>query len=301
MAIKADGSLWAWGRNWRGQLGNGETSMQNVPVRIMDDVTFISAGESHTMAIKSDDSLWAWGGNWASQLGDGTTTDRRTPVLITDRVLTVSSGTAHTMAVKLDGSLWVWGMNDAGQLGDGTTTNRRSPVRIMEGVAYASAGETHSMAIRNDGSLWAWGSNYLGQLGDRTLNNRLSPVRIATDARVPAAPVRVSLDGRRLAFDVPAQMINNRTMVPLRGIFEAMGATVRWDNATQTVTATKGDTVVVMRIGDTSPTVNGRVVPIDQPGVVVDGRTLAPLRFVAEAFGGTVRWDGATWTASITS
>jgi len=125
------------------------------------------------------------------------------------------------------------------------------------------------------------------------------------DSRESAFPeifaIDVFLDGNPLTFDVPAKMINGRTMVPLRAIFEAMGATVKWNNDTQTVTATRGDTVVIMTIGDTSPTVNGRVVNIDQPGVVQNGRTLAPLRFVAEAFGGTVAWDGAARTARIAS
>jgi len=126
---------------------------------------------------------------------------------------------------------------------------------------------------------------------------------VVTDA-VPAAPpapeIKVTLDGAALSFEVPPQIINGRTMVPLRAIFEAMGAEVVWDPDTQTVTATKGDLAVVLIIGDTSPTVDGEAVALDQPGVIVDGRTLAPLRFVAEAFGGTVDWVEATQTAAIT-
>ena len=111
--------------------------------------------------------------------------------------------------------------------------------------------------------------------------------------------VTVIIDGKTLAFDVPPQIINDRTMVPLRAIFEEMGAAIVWDDATRTVTATKDGTVVKLTIGDVAPTVNGVVVALDQPGIIVDGRTLAPLRFVAEAFGGTVEWDGTTRTATI--
>jgi len=117
----------------------------------------------------------------------------------------------------------------------------------------------------------------------------------------PDSGVKVFLDGNRLTFDVPPQIMNDRTMVPLRAIFEAMGASVDWEGSTQTVTATKDDTVVVLVIGNTSPTINGQVVEIDQPGVVIDGRTLAPLRFIGEAFGGKVDWDGPTQTVTITS
>lgn len=89
-------------------------------------------------------------------------------------------------------------------------------------------------------------------------------------------------------------------MLPLRALFEEMGAEVEWDAATQTATATRGSCTVVLSIGSLSPTVNGVAVNIDQPGVIVDGRTLAPLRFVAEAFGGTVNWDHNSSTATIT-
>ena len=111
--------------------------------------------------------------------------------------------------------------------------------------------------------------------------------------------IEISFEGFPIAFDVPPQNINGRVLVLLRVIFEEMGASINYDPTTQTVTATKDDTVVVLIVGDNAPTINGQVIPIDQPGIIVDGRTLAPLRFVAEAFGGTVEWDGATQTASI--
>ena len=117
----------------------------------------------------------------------------------------------------------------------------------------------------------------------------------------PTNDIKVLLDGTPLTFDVPPQIINGRTMVPLRAIFEALGAEVNWDGATQTVTGTKDGTVVKLTIGNTSPTVNGNVVTIDQPGVVISGRTMVPLRFVGESFGVTVNWDGASSTVTITN
>jgi len=113
--------------------------------------------------------------------------------------------------------------------------------------------------------------------------------------------VKVVLDGNALHFDVPPQIMNHRTVVPLRAIFEAMGAIVDWEGSTQTVIATKGNIIVILEIGSISPTINGEVASIDQPAVVVDGRTLAPLRFVAEAFGGTVNWVGEEKTAYIST
>ena len=113
--------------------------------------------------------------------------------------------------------------------------------------------------------------------------------------------ILVILNGRRLSFDVPPQIINDRTLVPLRTIFEALGATVDWNEDTQTVTAKKDNTVVSLTIGNTSPTINGQVITIDQPGIIRNGRTLVPLRFVAESFGVTVDWDAAARTVNITT
>ena len=134
MAIKDDGSLWAWGYNYYGQLGDGTREDRRTPVKIMDGVAQVSAGHYHTMAIKSDGSLWAWGYNRLGQLGDGTREDRRTPVKIMGGVAQVSTGNGHTAAIKSDGSLWAWGYNEYGRLGDGTTEDRRTPVEIMDGV-----------------------------------------------------------------------------------------------------------------------------------------------------------------------
>ncbi|NLO22423.1 MAG: SH3 domain-containing protein [Syntrophomonadaceae bacterium] len=111
----------------------------------------------------------------------------------------------------------------------------------------------------------------------------------------------VYLDGKKLSFDVEPIIENSRTMVPIRAIFEALGAKVEWDNDTRTVTAVKGSTTVVLPIGSTKPTVNGQVWPLDVAAKISQSRTLAPLRFVGEALGSTVSWEAATRTVSISS
>ncbi|MCL2201575.1 MAG: copper amine oxidase N-terminal domain-containing protein [Oscillospiraceae bacterium] len=117
----------------------------------------------------------------------------------------------------------------------------------------------------------------------------------------PALPIFVTIGGSPLSFDVPPKTVDGRTLVPLRAIFEALGAEVNWDDATQTITGTKEGTTVVLPLGSTTPTVNGQTVTIDVPGMVQNGRTLVPLRFVAESFGVEVNWDGATRTVTINS
>lgn len=111
----------------------------------------------------------------------------------------------------------------------------------------------------------------------------------------------VYLDGKKLNFDVEPIIENGRTLVPLRAIFEALGAQVDWDNDTRTVTAVKGKTTVVLTIGSTQPTVNGEVRTLDVAAKISSSRTLAPVRFVGEAFGSTVGWDAATRIVSISS
>jgi len=111
-----------------------------------------------------------------------------------------------------------------------------------------------------------------------------------------SAEIRVTLDGAPIAFDVPPQAINDRTMVPLRAIFEALNANIDWDDNTQTVTATRDGVVVVMRVGDPVITVAGNEITLDVPPQIVDDRTLVPARAVAESFGLNVDWNGETQT-----
>lgn len=113
--------------------------------------------------------------------------------------------------------------------------------------------------------------------------------------------IKVLLDGRELEFDVPPQLINNRTMVPMRKIFEAMGANVDWNGDTQTVTATKGDITIIMQINNRVIQVNGENITLDVPPQLVDNRTLVPARAVAESLKANVDWDGDTQTVIITS
>ena len=178
LAIRNDGSLWSWGSNRLGQLGDGTTESRFSPVMIMDNVVSVAAGSNTAMAIRADGSLWGWGHNSDGQVGDGTTIDRLSPEWIMDDVIAVSVGSVHSMAIRSDGSLWAWGSNSCGELGDGTTTRRTEPVMVKDDVIAVSAGGAHTLAIKNDGSLWAWGANQSGQLGDGTTIQRNSPVMI---------------------------------------------------------------------------------------------------------------------------
>jgi len=178
------GTLFAWGANPLGQLGDGTTTDRYTPVQIGSDTWIaISTGYVDTLGIRSDGKLFAWGGNPLGQLGDGTTIDRFSPEQIgNDTWTAVSASDVHTVGIRSDGKLFAWGRNPLGNLGDGTTTDRFSPEQIGNDTWTAvSAGGYHTVGIRSDGKLFAWGYNLYGQLGDGTTTDRNTPVQIGND------------------------------------------------------------------------------------------------------------------------
>ena len=187
-AIKTDGTLWTWGVNSNGQLGNGTTSNRSSPGTVAGGGTtwcVVSAGNAHTAAVKTDGTLWTWGRNGYGQLGDGTTTDRSSPGTVAgggSSWCAIAGGFNHRAAIKTDGTLWTWGCNGSGRLGDGTITNRSSPGTVAGGgtswCSVAAAG-SHTAAVKTDGTLWTLGGNGNGQLGDGTTSNRSSPGTVA--------------------------------------------------------------------------------------------------------------------------
>lgn len=168
--LKSDGSLWAMGNNYLGQLGTGTTNdARNRPEQIVvSGVTAVAAGSYHSLFLKSDGSLWAMGYNDSGQLGDGTTDSTNQPEqIVASGVTSVAAGGRHSLFVKSDGSLWATGGNLDGELGDGTLNNTNRPERIVaSGVTTVAAGVFHSLFLKTDGSLWAMGSNFYGALGD---------------------------------------------------------------------------------------------------------------------------------------
>ena len=189
LAIRTGGgSLWAWGLNTIGQLGQGNTTVRSSPVQVGTDTDWssVSAGNLHSMAIKTTGTLWAWGGNTYGKLGLGDTTNRSSPVQVgTDtNWQSVSSGGEQTMAIKTNGTLWAWGL--LLQTKGGIFS---SPVQIGTDTDWSkvvvSSNSTYyydfALAIKTDGTLWAWGANNSGQLGLGDINDRISPTQVGTD------------------------------------------------------------------------------------------------------------------------
>jgi len=187
-AKKTDKTLWCWGGNNYGQLGDGSTVAKNKPARITKATNWasVSTGTFHSCAKKTDKTLWCWGLNGNGQLGDGSALDKKKPVRITRATnwASVSLGAYHTCAKKTDGSVWCWGDNSSGKVGDGTQETRLAPVKVGTDKDWSQidAGETFSCAKKTNGSLYCWGENTYGQIGDNTLVRKLSPTQENTSA-----------------------------------------------------------------------------------------------------------------------
>ena len=193
VALKSDGTIWAWGDNTYGQLGDGTTTARLTPVQVTGLTgTFvaISAGGSHALAVKSDGRLWAWGNNSSGQLGDNSTDVRHTPVEVFSNIKYVSAGFDHTMVLDINGSVWTWGNNSNGQLGNATQTNSSAPVLAVPGGSVRiAAGNKCSVVLRYTtshltGSIVTWGKNSDGQLGIGTTTDSYSPLTISNFADI---------------------------------------------------------------------------------------------------------------------
>lgn len=195
-AVKTDGTLWTWGINNYGQLGNGNLAYYSSPIQVGALTTWKSvyAGPWMTAAITSDGKLYTWGLNNQSQLGIGAipsaTVYYSSPVqvgaLTNWKYVVTEGGTgvrAVTFAIKTDGTLWAWGVNTAGQLGNNNIVNYSSPIQIgaltnWKHIAFTQWTTTSIRAIKTDGTLWAWGSNTNGQLGNNNIVSYSSPIQI---------------------------------------------------------------------------------------------------------------------------
>ncbi|MFA7158846.1 MAG: hypothetical protein WC299_06035 [Kiritimatiellia bacterium] len=212
LALAADGTIWAWGDNSFGQLGDASTPgpehfyltarERSTPGQVvgpgakglLTDVQTVAAGYQHALALRKDGTVWAWGDNSAGQLGNGTTTAVSAPVqvlgpgakgFLTD-IIAIAAGTRHNLALRKDGTVWAWGSNSAGQLGDGTMRNSLAPVQVndvdgngfLTDVRSISAGTASSLALIGDGTVRAWGNNSFGQIGDGTRKDSSLPVQV---------------------------------------------------------------------------------------------------------------------------
>ncbi|GAA4352648.1 hypothetical protein GCM10023185_12550 [Hymenobacter saemangeumensis] len=199
LALTADGQLYAWGSNAKGQLGDGTFAHHHTPIKVAlpaeaaaTQWAQVAAGTSHTLALTTDGRLYAWGQNIYGQLGDGTTLTRANMVQVTlpagaGAISQIVAGSGHSLALTKDGQLYAWGANKLGQLGDGSFTERLRPVAVTRprhagAWAQIAAGRAHTLALTTDGQLYGWGSNEYAQVAATFLAWRGRPTAIALPA-----------------------------------------------------------------------------------------------------------------------
>ncbi|MDP5238812.1 hypothetical protein Q9Q94_04690 [Uliginosibacterium sp. 31-16] len=185
-ALRSNGSVWCWGDNSQGQLGDGTTTNRNQPVQVSglgSGVLVVSVGQTQACALKSDTTVVCWGKNGWGQLGDGTTTNRLTPVAVSglSNAVGISLSYINSCALIAGGSVKCWGYNGEGQLGNGTTTHSYTPVTVsgLTGVADIRLFDGGACALKADKSVACWGLNDRGQLGNGSNTNALSPVAVS--------------------------------------------------------------------------------------------------------------------------
>ncbi len=197
-ALDGDGTVWCWGRNSRGQLGNGNNQDSSRLVRVLgltSPAVMVTAGSEHACVLTADDAVQCWGYNGLGQLGDGSTDDSNLPITVAglgSGMAGVSAGYWHTCAVSQTGAASCWGSNAFGQLGDASNQQRLTPAAVFalsSGVNQILATGEHSCAVLDSTGLMCWGYNIFGQLGLNYTANR----------NIPFAVVGLSSDTRRVA------------------------------------------------------------------------------------------------------
>ena len=171
---RTDGTVWCFGYNLHGQLGDGSIQDSPVPVRAgsLMNVTKVVNGSVGSYALDGSGAVWGWGSNRRYQLGDGTTTDTPTPKQIFTGASQIAAGESHACALAFNNSVWCWGWNADGQIGNGSLNDAPSPVMVATGVAKVVAAGRRTCAIQTDLSVLCWGDNTNGEAGDGSAQNR---------------------------------------------------------------------------------------------------------------------------------
>ena len=328
LALLENGDVYSFGHRDGGRLGLGPDVPQHVttPMKIPfpEKARDVAANMHHSLVLLENGDVYSFGHSGDGKLGildpPGRTTFN-TPQKIEGLgpAKAVATGVLHSLVLLENGDLYTFGRNSYGELGHGDTENRSFPTKVeaLSGVAEvvdATYG-AHSLVQLENGELYNFGRGDFNQLGHGDGEHKTTPTLIeafqgsnvldfaAGDSHclvvIGEAPLTIEIDGQQLKTDVPPVILEGRTMVPLRAIFEALDTEVEYIAETRTIIGIKGERRIQLAVDSTQATVDGEEVALDVPATVMEGRTLVPVRFIAESTGQDVDWEARTRTVII--
>ncbi len=328
LALLENGDVYAFGLRDGGRLGLGPDVPQYVttPMKISfpDKARDVAANMHHSLVVLENGDVYSFGHSGDGKLGildppGRTTFDTPQKIENLGPVQAVATGVMHSLVLQENGDLYTFGRNTFGELGHGDTENRSFPTKVeaLTGVAEvvdATYG-AYSLVQLENGALYNFGRGDFDQLGHGDGEHKTTPTLIeafqgsnvldfaAGDSHslvvIGEVPLTIKIDGQLLKTDVPPVILDGRTMVPLRATFEGLDIEVGWDPETRTVTGKKGEDNIKLVIDSSEAEVNNETVFLDVPATIMEGRTLVPVRFIAESTGQDVDWEAHTRTVLI--
>ena len=215
-------------------------------------------------------------------------------------VFSIDAGQNHSVVNDVNGDTYVWGYNAMGQLGIGNTDTKTLPVKLttVKGLVEVSGRNNHTTALMYDGTVWSWGSNMYGESGNADTNRAL-PVRILDKQIVlQINNPYMYVNGAKSEIDpgkgTSPLVKENKTLIPIRAVIEALGGTIEWNGAESKITVLLKGKTIELWLNSTKTMVNGVEKPIEVAPKTFNGRTVIPLRYVIENLGYTVEWNNST-------
>ncbi|WP_339316120.1 stalk domain-containing protein [Paenibacillus sp. FSL R10-2734] len=330
LALRKDGTVWAWGGNEQGELGDnsGKNGLTPVQVKGLPSILSIAAGSNNSVALGNGGEVWVWG----SSKSIGIKKDMvLKPTLIegSGEYRAVDIDGQYGVALRWDGTVWLWsnytdmnqgealkpiqipGLTDVvsmttdsavkadgtvwqWSIGDKNKINVTQTSGIQNAVSITSGNRNHYVLLK-DGHVLAWGTNEFGQTG-------LGVRDFMIDTPKPVKKwIQVQLNNNEMELTMAPLLINNSTYVPLRGVFQQMGVNVRWDVPSRSVVAVKGSTTLILNSVNGQTTVDGKGIATDQKPVFINDSVYVPLRLISEMLGAKVEWDAEAYAVRIHS
>jgi len=304
VVLKKDGTIWSWGRNFEGQLCDGTVTPRSTPTKIKgtDTIIDIAVGKDHSYLLKSDGTVWKWRKDWTSRDKDILNYSQ---IIDTGDIRKISAGENHLLALKADGTVISLEENDRIHLGNavGEKYKQATIVEGINNVGDVFAGESYSLVLKNDGSVWGWGTNENGELGDGILYSvKYIPQQVVDKENNKNGVIKIRVDSPNMIFngviaeidpgrDTTPKIITGSTMIPIRNLIESIGGKAEWDETNQKAIIENSTNKIEMWIDSQKAIINGKEEKLHVSPIVVNGRTMVPLRFIMEKLGLNVSWD----------